>query len=289
MDDFVSLLIWPIFFLLLPFFIVLFGLFDYLLVMIGFFIKKSFFDGWDNFLQLILQNLVYLGLLLGGMSLMYITVENNLLFIAVSIVFLLLVCISLGGTAESAKSWSDYSGDTWQPYVKGLKRNLRHSLFFFFLLSIIILCVAVTIPFYASFDGVIGWVLPVVMVWLLVFLALALPYYFSLMTLLPGDGPVKTLKKCFLVSFDNPGKSLFLLLHMIFDAVISILTIGLLPGVSGIMLSQQDMAKLLMKKYDWLEENPDKTKKDVNWDELLYEERENVGQRTLKGMIFPWK
>ena len=107
--------------------------------------------------------------------------------------------------------------------------------------------------------------------------------------MLPGDGPVKTLKKCFIVSFDNPGKSLFLVLHIIFDTVISVLTVGLLPGISGIMLSGAGMTKLLMKKYDWLEENPGKTKKDINWDELLEEERENVGVRTLKGMIFPWK
>ena len=257
--------------------------------MIGFFIKKSFFDGWDNFLQLILQNLVYLGLLLGGLSLLYLTAESSALFYLIVTLFLLLFSVSLGGTAESAKNWADYRSETWQPYLRGLKRNLMHSLFFFLILALLFMCVCVTIPFYASLDNAMGWILPILMVWVVIFLTLALPYYFPLMTMLPGDGPVKTLKKCFLVSFDNPGRSLFLILHILFDSAVSLLTVGLLPGVSGIMLSSCDMAKLIMKKYDWLEENPGMTNRDVNWDEILEEERENVGHRTLKGMIFPWK
>lgn len=256
--------------------------------MIGFFIKKSFFDGWDNFLQLILQNLVYLGLLLLGLALMYVS-STGLLFALSAVCMLFLMCVSFGGTAECAANWSDYKSEVWGPYVRGIKRNIRHSLFFFLILALIFICLYITIPFYLSLDNAAGYILPIVMVWIVVFFILALPYYFPLMTMLPGDGPVKTMKKCFLVSFDNPGKSIVLVLHIIFDAAISILTIGLLPGISGIMLSQADMTKLLMKKYDWLEENPGKTKKDVNWDELLQEERENVGVRTLKGMIFPWK
>jgi len=277
------------FFRILRNFIVLFPIFGYLLVMVGFFIKKAFFDGWDNFLQLILQNLVYLGLLLLGLSLMYLTAESSALFFLSAALIVLLMCVSLGGTAECAKNWADYKSDVWRPYIRGIRRNIRHSLFFFLIAALIFMCIYITIPFYLSLDNAAGYILPIVMVWLVIFLVLALPYYFPLMTMLPGDGPVKTLKKCFIVSFDNPGKSLFLVLHIIFDTVISVLTVGLLPGISGIMLSGAGMTKLLMKKYDWLEENPGKTKKDINWDELLEEERENVGVRTLKGMIFPWK
>jgi hypothetical protein len=64
---------------------------------------------------------------------------------------------------------------------------------------------------------------------------------------------------------------------------------GLAPGVGGLLLGQSVALKLLMYKYDWLEENPEGDRKHVPWDELLYEERESVGHRSLKGMIFPWK
>jgi hypothetical protein len=42
-------------------------------------------------------------------------------------------------------------------------------------------------------------------------------------------------------------------------------------------------------KYDYLEENPRADRKHIPWETLLREERERVGKRTLKGMIFPWK
>ena len=60
---------------------------------------------------------------------------------------------------------------------------------------------------------------------------------------------------------------------------------------SGMTSSASRMAtmKLLMKKYDFLEENPDATKKDINWEDLLYEDKQLVGPRSIKNMIFPWK
>ncbi len=271
------------------FFIVLIVIIGYLLAMIGFFIKKSFFDGWDNFFSLILQNLIYIAFLLGGLTLVYFLGENMALFYLSIVIVLLLVSLSLGGTAEVTRNFSCYSSEVWRPYIKGIKRNIKHSLFFFLILLLLFLVYMITIPFYSSMDSGLGIILSVVMIWVTIFFVMALPYYFALMTMLPGDGPVKTLKKSFIISFDNPGRTLFLLLHIIFDSIISIFTVGLIPGISGIMLSESDMMKLLMKKYDFLEANPDKTKKDINWDELLQEEKDNVGVRTLKGMIFPWK
>jgi hypothetical protein len=43
-----------------------------------------------------------------------------------------------------------------------------------------------------------------------------------------------------------------------------------------------------MYKYDYLEKNPGDRRR-IPWDALLVEDRERVGKRTLKGMIFPWK
>jgi len=45
----------------------------------------------------------------------------------------------------------------------------------------------------------------------------------------------------------------------------------------------------MMYKYDYLEAEADADRKHIPWDELLYEERESVGNRSLKNMIFPWK
>ena len=138
-------------------------------------------------------------------------------------------------------------------------------------------------------ENTLGLILGVVMVWLSIFIMIALPFYFPLMNLLPGDGPWKTFKKCFLIAGDNLGYTFLLLLHNTVDLVLSVVTMGMVPGVTGLMLGSQDMMKLLMKKYDWMEENPGKGKKDMDWSELIYEEKETLGPRSLKNMIFPWK
>lgn len=257
--------------------------------MIGFFIKKSFFDGWDNFLQLVLQNLLYTALLIASIALLYYLGTSEVVFYLLIALSLLVYSLLCGGTAEVTKNYSCYISETWKPFIKGIKRNIGHSLFFFLVLMVLFFLVSFTIPFYSSFDSIVGLILSVVLFWVLIFFLFALPYYFPLMTHFPGDKPLKTMKKCFIVSFDNPGITLFLLLHIIIDSVLSVITAGLVPGICGIMLSESDMMKLLMKKYDWLDDNPDKSRKDIEWDELLEEEKETVGPRSLKGMIFPWK
>lgn len=257
--------------------------------MFGFYIKKAFFDGWDNFLQLVIHNIIYLVLVLLEVASLSYLGENLALLLGASAVILLLFAICQGGTASVVYNWSDYKSETWKVFIKGIGRNIGHSLFFFMLMLLEFIVLTLIIPFYLSFESVIGIILAVVMVWLFIFLVLTMPFYFPLMNLLPGDGPLKTFKKCFIIVGDNLGYTLLLLLHSVVDIVFTVLLMGLLPGWTGLMLGAQDMMKLIMKKYDWLDDNPGKTKKDLDWSEILYEEKENLGPRSFKNMIFPWK
>ena len=257
--------------------------------MFGFYIKKAFFDGWDNFIQMVLQNIIYIIFFLLLLGSIMVFGDNLSLFIPAVIIVLLLFCLSMGGTSSVVYNWSEYKSETWGPYMKGVGRNYRHSLVFFLCLITLFLLFFLVIPFYLSFNNLIGTVFGVIMVWLAVFLLLVLPFYFPLMNLLPGDGPFKTLKKCFIVAGDNLGYTFVLLFHNIIDIVLTVVTMGLLPGWCGLMLGGQDMMKLLMKKYDWIEENPDKNRKEMDWSEILYDEKETLGPRSFKNMIFPWK
>ena len=220
---------------------------------------------------------------------MMVTGENLAMFFVFSAVVILILSVSMGGTAAVVYNWSNYKGDTWRSYAKGIMRNIRHSLFFFLVILFLLLVSLLVVPFYLSMENTLGLILGVVMVWLSIFIMIALPFYFPLMNLLPGDGPWKTFKKCFLIAGDNLGYTFLLLLHNTVDLVLSVVTMGMVPGVTGLMLGSQDMMKLLMKKYDWMEENPGKGKKDMDWSELIYEEKETLGPRSLKNMIFPWK
>ncbi len=44
-----------------------------------------------------------------------------------------------------------------------------------------------------------------------------------------------------------------------------------------------------MFKYDYLESHPEVNRRQIPWEELLFDEREKIGPRTLRGMIFPWR
>lgn len=257
--------------------------------MFGFYIKKAFFDGWDNFIQMVLQNIIYIVFFLLIVGSIVVFGDNLVFFLPVAIAIMFLFCLSMGGTSSVVYNWSQYKSETWRPFMKGVGRNIRHSMLFFLCIMVLFFLFFLVIPFYLSFNNILGTVFGVMMVWLAIFLLLVLPYYFPLMNLLPGDGPFKTLKKCFIVAGDNLGYTILLLLHNILDIVLTVVTMGLLPGWCGLMLGGQDMMKLLMKKYDWIEENPGKNRKEMDWSEILYDEKETLGPRSLKNMIFPWK
>ena len=112
--------------------------------------------------------------------------------------------------------------------------------------------------------------------------------------LLPHPVPLdrkfrKITRKSFLVFFDNPGFSIGLSICALIVLVGSMFIALLLPGIATILLWWNVAFKLRLYKYDWLEQNPGQNRRRVPWDALLVEDRERVGKRTLRGMIFPWR
>jgi hypothetical protein len=70
---------------------------------------------------------------------------------------------------------------------------------------------------------------------------------------------------------------------------VSFFTALLIPGITVVLLAHQVALKLRLYKYDYLEANTEVNRKNIPWAELLYDEKEKIGTRTIKGMIFPWK
>ena len=246
--------------------------------MVGFFIKKAFFDGWDNLIGLVLFNLIYIALIfLGLWGFSYLAPFSPVLSFLLLAVVLLAYSLIAGGTAAVVSNYSNYQRDSWNAFRSGIVRNIRHSLLFFALEFLFFMNILLIIPFYMA------------MAWIEIFIALAMAYYFPLMNLLPGDRSLKTLKKCLIIIGDNLGFTFFLVIYRLFMLVVSIFTMGLIPGVAGAQLAGQDAMKILMFKYDYLDENKAADRKHIPWEELLFDEREKVGPRSLKNMIFPWK
>ena len=255
----------------------------------GFFIKKAFFDGWDNLISMAVLNIVYIALFLAMMGALNLLGSMDAFAYVLLITLFFISSISMGGVAGVTYEWADYRSNTFSAFKEGFVRNIRHSILYFFLQIFQFFMITIIIPFYASGQNAVTIIIMVVLFWVEIVLLLSLPYYFPLMMRLPGDRPFKTLKKCFIVFLDNIGFSIFFGIYNLICLALTLMTFGLIPGVAGIQLAKQDAVKLLMFKYDYLEENQDADRKHIPWDDLLYEEREKIGPRSLKSMIFPWK
>lgn len=257
--------------------------------MTGFFIKKSFFDGWDNLISLVVLNLGYLIVILslyGAMELFAVSVPGG---IAVAILALVLHSLYTGALSCQVKEYVWYSRPGFADFRRAFTRIWRHALLHFAINLFLVTVTFFIIPFYLSYDSIFAFVIAVLVFWVALGLLLAMMYYFPLSIQMPGDKPFKTLKKSLVIVADNLAFSLFFGVYHIFNLVLTILFATIIPGVAGIQLSRQVAVKLLLFKYDYIEANADADRKHIPWDELLFDEQEKVGPRTFKGMIFPWK
>lgn len=260
--------------------------------MIGFFIKKSFFDGWDNLIGIVLMNILFvmgLGLIYLSLSVLQTSVIlGGIVSLATAVLMNLLIGSVSFMTSEFVQGNHISLRDLRDAFLGSWKGALLHTAISVLLFVLIFFI----IPFYGSFQNLFGVFIIAMLFWLSVFLLLALMYFFPIMAQL-GDAPLKALKKSFLIVFDNLFFSVFLLIYSVVNFILSILTALLMPGITGLLMSHQVALKLLLLKYDYLEEQQQTGEKGrrrkIPWDALLIDEQEKVGHRTLRGMIFPWK
>jgi hypothetical protein len=257
--------------------------------MTGFFIKKAFFDSWDNLISLVVLNLGYLVVLLalyGALELLAIFPFGGL---AVAIVALALHSFYNGAVAVHTREYAWYIRPGFSEFKGAFAKIWRHAILHFIINLLLVTVMMFVIPFYLSYDSIVAFVVAVIVFWVALAFLLAMMYFYPLAVQMPDDKPLKTLKKSLVIVADNLGFSLFFGIYHIFNLVLTVLFATIIPGVAGIQLSRQVAVKLLMFKYDYIEAHPDTDRKHLPWEELLFEEREKVGTRTLKGMIFPWK
>jgi hypothetical protein len=257
--------------------------------MIGFLIKKTFFDAWDNLIGLVVSNLGYIvvlvlftldaGKLIGSQS-------TNFL---VMLIGLLLLSFHNVGVAKVTFAYSNYKREGFEGYKDGLRLYWRHGFGLFVINLFMTILALLVIPFYYSMGNSFGLVICVILMWVMLTFLLAVQYFLPLMANFSGDKPLKTLKKSFIMAIGNLGTSFFLLFYNTIQLGLTLVTAGLLFNGTGINLANMNAFKLLLLRIDYIEEHEEVSVKEIPWEEILYEEKESVGSRTLKGMIFPWK
>ena len=257
--------------------------------MIGFFLKKAFFDGWDNMISLVVVNLGYLLVLLslyGAFSLMTAQVVLAFVLFAVTVG---LHAFYASGVNTLAHAMVRGRRGEFSEFLASFKQMWKHALLMWAGELVMLTIALFVIPFYLSLQTVFSLVLAVVLFWVLLILSFINLYYYPLAVQFPQDTPLKSAKKALVLVADNLLFTIVLSVYQVILFVMSIFLATIIPGISGIAVSRSAAMHILMLKYDYLEEHPEADRKHLPWDELLYEERERVGRRSLRSIIFPWK
>jgi hypothetical protein len=256
--------------------------------MIGFFIKKSFFDGWDHLFGLVLLNLGFIACLALGFVLPGSVKAPEWLGLTLAAISLAAGSVWWSACVYALVAVADFGGlhpsEIWGFVKRGLVPGLQVGA----LLVLGFFVVSVGLPFYLKMGGMLGALAAGVIFWCAIILLLAVQYYIPLRARL-GGGLKKNLRKSFVVFFDNPGFSIFLFLYSAVNLAISLFLAFLIPGFAGVALAQDVALRLRLYKYDYLEAHPEANRREIPWEALLEEDQDLVGKRTLKGMFFPWK
>jgi uncharacterized membrane protein YesL len=256
--------------------------------MIGFTIRKWFYDLWDNLFQLVFLNFGFILSLAAAAFLVPRFVGHPALLILLFLAFLFWLCWYTAACAIFVQKISDYDAIRFKEFGQALKQSLRAGAILAVFAAACIVIVAVAIPFYMQLPGPVGVLLAGILFWVMVTSLLCMQFFLAGQRRLDTKQR-KILKKSFIIFVDNTAFSIFTLF-------VSILLVFLFISVpTFILLLQDEGLRLRLFKYDWLSAHPEidgagrKERKKVPWAELLEEERDNVGKRGWRDFIFPWK
>ncbi|MDR2633021.1 MAG: hypothetical protein LBC51_05275 [Treponema sp.] len=256
--------------------------------MIGFLLKKTFFDLWDNLFRVALLNLGFLASVAIPLFIPPLLQSLPVLGMLVLAVGILWCFVYLAASGLSLKSISDYGSFGFGDFLMQVKQAWPMGIVMagFAVLGGILF--RVVIPFYLGLGSVIGLLLAVILFWTAVLGILSLQFFLPIRARLDTKLS-KIIKKCLLIFFDNPLFCIFSFVYCLLSLVLSVFLGFLFPGPAGVFLYLDEALRLRLLKYDWLEVNADAKRRPIPWDVLLIDEREKTGSRSLRSFIFPWK
>lgn len=270
--------------------------------MFKFFFKKNFYDGWDNLFQIILSNVFTIALGFGAVTVMWVASQINMLALALATILCAgIFMIPVFAQGANARKIADYNSPSFGLFFRSIPVVWRTAFCFGALFALLFIMVTIGLRYYMRMfaDGsMLGLLLAAVLFWFMLICVLALQWFLPFYFLQEENNFIKCVKKSFIIFFDNPAFSFAIFVHNVVLFALSCMLFFFLPGTSGISLALMNALRLRLYKYDWLEkmeaqepgfsQSRDK-RAEVPWDELLAEDKEMLGPRGLKSLIFPWR
>ena len=253
-----------------------------------FLVKKAFFDMWDNMLAVFLLNIGFVLVVAAALYLPFLlSFQPVLSYVGVAL-GIALFFFYYGAASMAVKNMVDYQPTTFKEFLSYFAESWKQSLVMSLITMVQAFIIMVAFPFYFSMGGILGIAAVSLIFWVSVIWWISSQYYFPARSRLDVD-PRKIIRKSFVLFFDNTFFTLVLAVGTVATVVLSGFTAFLLPGVTTVLIWHHAGLKLRLLKYDYIEENPEADRKKIPWDALLIDEKDRVGHRTLRGMIFPWK
>ncbi|MGL4987337.1 MAG: hypothetical protein ACRC5H_09420 [Treponemataceae bacterium] len=273
--------------------------------MLKFLLKKNFYEVWDNLLFFVLSNFFFILLGIGSFFLLSFASIQPVFLILSLFILIPLSMIFICSVNKVTADLSNYKSISIKNLFKNILLVWKFAILFGLFLSVLVVLLFIGIHFYLSLGNFMGLFLSGVLFWFSVIFILAfqwtLPVYAQL-----DNGFKKSIKKSFILLFDNMWFSIYLFLNnVIFFIFLLLVSINypffsgllilflLIPGLTGLLLSVNNALKLRLYKYDWIDAHPNENirtlQKNIPWEDLLKEDEEIVGERTLKNFIFPWR
>lgn len=267
--------------------------------MLAFFFKKNLCDGWDNLFTIIVSNVFSLALFVAAVAGIVFAQGVHPLLGAVTVVVASgIVMIPVFAWGANARKIADFNTPSLPIFFRTIASVWRTAFVFGALVALLFLVALVGIRYYVElFHGLLGLLLASFIFWFLVVSLLSLQWVIPFYFLQEENSLVKSVKKGYIIFFDNPVFSLVIFAYNLLLLAISVVLFFLVPGASGMTLAATNALRLRLYKYDWIERmnETDSTFASnrrhaaVPWSELLAEDKEALGPRPLRSFLFPWK
>lgn len=263
--------------------------------MFGFILKKNFCDGWDNLLSVIFVNLVFLftGIGLVFLNALSSKANSDIVTLLVLIFSVVVLTIIVFAYSELAAHIANFEGIHFVDFFKAFPGALKDGALFGLMNSAVFLISNFSIRYYFfESNSLFGFALGCGIFWIDIFYLVAMQWFIPIRALMHNNFK-KCFKKSFIILFDNTGFSFLMAFYNLVLLVLSVACIGFFPSVAGITIANTNALRILLYKYDYLEEHPElttkKQRRQIPWDELLAEDRQILGPRKLRSFLFPWK
>ena len=258
----------------------------------GFLFRKTVFCGWDHILGLFLANLGYLVLLASGILWIYlhaagiIGLTAEVLLIVVSVLLSSFFTMAMAAYAANINEGVS-KGRALEGCREAVRSHVPHTLLHAFITLVIVVNFLYAIPYYLGMPGFFGPMMAFVGLFLSVLMIAGFKFYLPLCLIRPEESVVEILKYSFAYALDNKGITGLLLLRTVGDLLVSVPFAGIIPGFTGILVSDSCAADLLNRRY-LLAEEKNVEKSAVTWDEVLDStDRERYEKRRFLSLLFP--